>query len=94
MSKSKKRPNIVLICVDQMRGDCPGSAELPIFDSVEGRLLLPHARGEDPGRRKYIHGEHTAGTNLSYHHITDGEIVPGRAVKPCLSVMTGEPLTT
>jgi len=49
--------------------DCAG---LPIPDSVEGRSLLPYARGEEPGWREYIHGEHTNGPNLSYHWITDG----------------------
>ena len=50
--------------------DCAG---LPIPKEVEGRSLLPHARGENNiPWREYIHGEHTAGRNLSYHWITDG----------------------
>lgn len=50
--------------------DCAG---LPIPDSVEGRSLLPHAKGESPEWREYIHGEHTNGSNLSHHYITDGK---------------------
>lgn len=50
--------------------DCAG---LPIPESVEGRSLLPHARGETPEWREYIHGEHTAGATLSHHYITDGK---------------------
>jgi arylsulfatase A-like enzyme len=50
--------------------DCAG---LPIPESVEGRSLLPYACGEEPQWRKYIHGEHTDGSNLSYHYITDGK---------------------
>jgi arylsulfatase len=48
--------------------DC---AELPIPDSVEGRSLLPLARGEQvAGWRSYLHGEHTVlGQSLQW--ITD-----------------------
>ena len=36
--------------------DCAG---LPIPASVEGRSVLPLARGEAPDWRPYLHGEHT-----------------------------------
>ena len=49
--------------------DCAG---LPIPDSVEGRSLLPCAKGSQSEWRQYIHGEHTAGSHLSYHWITNG----------------------
>lgn len=47
--------------------DCAG---LPIPESVEGRSLLPLARGETPEWRPYLHGEHpTFGGSM--HFITD-----------------------
>ncbi|HXI15612.1 MAG TPA: sulfatase-like hydrolase/transferase, partial [Chloroflexota bacterium] len=50
--------------------DCAG---LPIPESVEGRSLLPLARGQQPqnGWRPHLHGEHTTlGQNI--HWLTDG----------------------
>jgi len=50
--------------------DCAG---LPIPDSVQGKSLLPLARGEAPDAewRPYLHGEHTVFAQ-SVHYITDG----------------------
>jgi arylsulfatase A-like enzyme len=48
--------------------DCAG---FPIPDSVEGRSVLPLARGETPEWRDYIHGEHVL-QGQSPHWITDG----------------------
>lgn len=49
--------------------DCAG---LPIPESVEGRSLLPFARGEvAPDWRPFLHGEHT-GYGQSIHYLTDG----------------------
>jgi len=47
--------------------DC---AELPIPEAVEGRSLLPAARGESLDWRPYLHGEHTV-FGQSLHYITD-----------------------
>ena len=48
--------------------DCAG---LEIPDTVEGRSLLPLARGEQPQWRQYLHGEHTF-SGQSLHWLTDG----------------------
>jgi len=48
--------------------DCAG---LPIPASLEGRSLLPFARGESPPWRECLHGEHTA-FGGSIHWLTDG----------------------
>jgi arylsulfatase A-like enzyme len=50
--------------------DCAG---LPIPDSVEGRSLLPLARGGAADEvRPYLHGEHTTLGGQSAHWLTDG----------------------
>lgn len=46
-------------------------AGLPVPDSVEGRSLVPLARGEDVPWRNYVHGEHTV-FGQSLHYVTDG----------------------
>ncbi len=69
------RPGIALDHVVELRDvmptllDCAG---LPIPDSVEGRSVLPLARGTQPeGWRPYLHGEHTwLGQSLQW--LTDG----------------------
>jgi arylsulfatase A-like enzyme len=48
--------------------DCAG---LPVPDSVEGRSLLPLARGETPEWRGYVHGEHVL-LGQSFHWVTNG----------------------
>lgn len=48
--------------------DCAG---LPIPESVEGRSLLPIARGSAPAWRSHVHGEHTFAGG-SAHYVTDG----------------------
>ena len=48
--------------------DCAG---LPIPETVEGRSLLPLARGEAADWRPYLHGEHT-GFGQSLQWLTDG----------------------
>jgi arylsulfatase len=41
--------------------------------SVEGKSLLPLARGKDTDWRPYLHGEHTA-INQSMQWLTDGHV--------------------
>jgi len=48
--------------------DCAG---LPVPKTVEGRSVLPLARGEKPEWRQYIHGEHAA-FGQSVQWLTDG----------------------
>jgi arylsulfatase len=48
--------------------DCAG---IPIPEHVEGRSLLPFARGEKLSWREYIHGEHIV-FGQSMHWVTDG----------------------
>jgi arylsulfatase A-like enzyme len=48
--------------------DCAG---LPVPDSVEGRSVLPIARGDEIDWREHIHGEHPV-LGQSPHWITDG----------------------
>lgn len=48
--------------------DCAG---LPIPENVEGRSLLPLARGEFPEWREYLHGEHIV-FKQSIHWLTNG----------------------
>lgn len=50
--------------------DCAG---LPIPESVEGRSLLPAARGEDVSWRDCIHGEHGVFAGGAAHYVTDGK---------------------
>jgi arylsulfatase A-like enzyme len=47
------------------------AAGVAIPPSVEGRSLLPLARGERAAWREHIHGEHSGGRN-SNHWVTDG----------------------
>jgi len=50
------------------------AAGLPIPQTVDGRSVIPLARGEAAAPwRDYIHGEHAYG-ELSYHYLTDGKI--------------------
>ena len=50
--------------------DCAG---VPIPDGVEGRSLLPVARGENPDWRPYLHGEHVV-LGQSMHWISEGRL--------------------
>ncbi len=47
------------------------AAGVDIPASVEGKSLLPLARGESPSWREYVHGEHTL-RGQSVHYLTDG----------------------
>jgi len=47
------------------------AAGLEIPECVEGRSLLPLARGQGGPVREYLHGEHTA-LGQSVHYVTDG----------------------
>lgn len=47
--------------------DCAG---LPVPDSVEGRSVLPAARGAESARREYLHGEHLFVGSQSVQWIT------------------------
>ncbi len=47
-------------------------AEAPVPDSIEGRSLLPLCRGEATHWRRWVHGEHVRGPQLSVHWLTDG----------------------
>lgn len=49
--------------------DCAG---LEIPASVEGRSLLPNARGEDREVHEYVHGEHGVPCFGAAHYLTDG----------------------
>lgn len=51
---------------------CLDAAGCEIPDSVDGKSLLPFARGESVPWREYIHGEHTQG-EMSNHWLTDGK---------------------
>ncbi len=46
-------------------------ADLPIPSTVEGKSLIPLARGEAQAVRDYLHGEHAYGRE-SNHYVTDG----------------------
>jgi arylsulfatase A-like enzyme len=46
-------------------------AGLPVPEDLDGRSLLPLARGETPAWRPYLHGEHTV-FGQSIHWVTDG----------------------
>ncbi|MGC9360925.1 MAG: arylsulfatase, partial [Anaerolineae bacterium] len=69
-------PNSVSHQVVELRDIMPTlltAAGLPVPSTVEGKSLLPLARGEDVPWRPYLHGEHTA-INQSMQWLTDGHI--------------------
>src|SRR5699024_11626050 len=47
------------------------AADVSIPDTVDGRSVLPLARGESIGWRGYIHGEHARGAE-SHQFLTNG----------------------
>ncbi|MCR2820591.1 arylsulfatase [Lederbergia panacisoli] len=48
------------------------AADSEIPETVEGKSVIPLAKGQDAGWREYIHGEHTYG-DLSHHFIVNGK---------------------
>jgi arylsulfatase A-like enzyme len=68
LKNKKLDPVVALRDVMPTLLDCAG---LPIPENVEGRSLLPFARGEYPEWRDYLHGEHVV-FSQSIHWLTDG----------------------
>src|SRR5699024_8783663 len=48
------------------------AAGVTIPDTVDGKSVIPLTKGEDPGWREYIHGEHARGKE-SHHFLTNGK---------------------
>ncbi len=47
------------------------AAGLPIPETVDGQSLLPHARGEEAPRRRWLHGEHAFGERSNQYIVTE-----------------------
>lgn len=69
------RKTVVSDAVAELRDVMPtllDAAGLPVPDGLDGKSLLPVARGEQPTVREFLHGEHTA-FGQSVHYLTDGK---------------------
>lgn len=69
------RKTVVSDVVAELRDVMPtllDAAGLPVPDGLDGKSLLPVARGEQPTVRAFLHGEHTA-FGQSVHYLTDGK---------------------
>lgn len=67
--------NTINDSVVEMRDIMPtllDAAGVDIPYTVEGKSILPLARGNKEGWREYLHGEHSYG-DRSFHYITDGK---------------------
>lgn len=69
------RQTVVDSAVAELRDVMPTlleAAGLPVPAGLDGKSLLPVARGDQPCVREFLHGEHT-GFGQSVHYLTDGK---------------------
>jgi arylsulfatase A-like enzyme len=69
------RQTVISDAVAELRDVMPtllDAAGLAVPDGLDGKSLLPVARGEQATVREFLHGEHTA-FGQSVHYLTDGK---------------------